>query len=184
MGICGSKDNALERPNQGVLTVYGDFFSTETRTLMTIIKMGDVKHEFTEMDQFKGDHKKEQYLKLNPTGSLPTITEGRFLIIGGYLVFINYLVKHHEKIQAKLYSPDVKPQVDRILLWFQSIMRVCSQKLIRMVIGPQAFGEKQYPQDDIKVAMDEFFQQILAVLDKKLQRYEFLCGEEFTVADI
>ncbi len=24
----------------------------------------------------------------------------------------------------------------------------------------------------------------MAVLDKKLQRYEFLCGEEFTVADI
>ena len=63
-------------------------------------------------------------------------------------------------------------------------MRVSSQRLIRMVIGPQAFGEKQYPQDDIKAQMDEFFNTILIMLDRKLQRYEFLCGEDYTVADI
>jgi len=51
MGLCGGKENgALERPNQGILTVYGDYFSPETRTLMALIRMGDVKHEFTELD--------------------------------------------------------------------------------------------------------------------------------------
>jgi hypothetical protein len=30
-----------------------------------------------------------------------------------------------------------------------------------MVIGPQAFGEKQYPQEEIKASLDEFFGQIL-----------------------
>lgn len=47
-------------------------------------------------------------------------------------------------------------------------MRVCSQRLIRMIIGPQAFGEKQYSQEDIKNTLEEFFTQILAMLDKKL----------------
>ena len=104
MGLCGGKESgSLERPNQGILTVYGDYFTSETRTLMNIIKLGDVKCEFTEVDLFKGDHKKEQYLKLNPTGSLPTISEGRFLIIGGYIVFVNYLVNHHRPIRDKLY---------------------------------------------------------------------------------
>lgn len=51
MGLCGGKEsNSLERPGQGILTVYGDYFSPETRTLMTIIKMGEVKHEFHELD--------------------------------------------------------------------------------------------------------------------------------------
>lgn len=38
--------------------------------------------------------------------------------------------------------------------------------------------------EDVKQALDEFFNSILAMLDKKLQKYEFLCGEEYTVADI
>jgi glutathione S-transferase len=53
-----------------------------------------------------------------------------------------------------------------------------------MVVGPQAFGEKQYQQDDIRVCLDEFYNQILIMLDKKLQKYEYLCGEEYTVADL
>jgi glutathione S-transferase len=32
--------------------------------------------------------------------------------------------------------------------------------------------------------MDELMNTIIPILDKKLQRYEFLCGEEYTVADI
>lgn len=53
-----------------------------------------------------------------------------------------------------------------------------------MVVGPQAFGEKPYSADDIKVVLEEFFNQILLMLDKKLQKFEYLCGEEYTVADI
>ena len=115
---------------------------------------------------------------------MPTITEGRFLILGGYLVFMNYLLNHHKAIREKLYPEEEKLQIDKILLWFQSIMRPCSQKLIRMAVGPQAFGEKPYSQDDIKASHEEFFNTIVAMLEKKLERYEFLCGEEYTVVDL
>jgi glutathione S-transferase len=53
-----------------------------------------------------------------------------------------------------------------------------------MVIAPQAFGEKPYQVEEVRAALDEFFTQILPMLDKKLQRYEYICGEEVTVADI
>lgn len=110
MGLCGGKEsNSLERPGQGILTVYGDYFTGETRTLMTMIALGQVPHLFVAVDQFKADHRRDDYLKLNPTGSLPTITEGRFLILGGYLVFLNYLCNHHRPIREKLYPAEVKP---------------------------------------------------------------------------
>lgn len=51
MGLCGGKEsNTLERPGQGILTVYGDYFSPETRTLMTMIEMGQVPHNFHAVD--------------------------------------------------------------------------------------------------------------------------------------
>jgi glutathione S-transferase len=73
---------------------------------MIMLKIGDIKHEFSEVDQFKGDHRKDQYLAINPTGSIPTITEGRFLILGGYLVFLTYLSNHHKSIRDKLYPQE------------------------------------------------------------------------------
>ena len=99
-------------------------------------------------------------------------------------MFLNYLCNHHRPIREKLYPAEAKPQIDKLLLWFQSIMRVTSQRLIRMVIGPLAFGEKQYSQEDIAAALEEFLHSIVAVLDRKLQKYEYLCGEEYTVADL
>jgi glutathione S-transferase len=70
--------------------------------------MGGINHHFIAVDQFKGEHKKEEYIKLNPTGSLPTLTEGRFLVLGGYVVFLNYLVNHHKDIREKLYPAEYK----------------------------------------------------------------------------
>jgi glutathione S-transferase len=77
-----------------------------------------VKHEFHNVDQFKGDHKKEPYLSLNPTGSIPTLTEGRFLVLGGYLVFLNYLGNYHKTIKEKLYPSSSRNEIDKSMLWY------------------------------------------------------------------
>ena len=46
------------------------------------------------------------------------MTEGRFLVLGGYLVFLNYLVGHHRIIKEKLYPDDLKGNIDKVLLWY------------------------------------------------------------------
>jgi glutathione S-transferase len=86
MGNCGGKDQnaTVERPGSGKMMVYGDFFSAETRTILVILKMSQVEHEVRIVDQFTGEHKAESYLNINPTGQIPTMTEGKFLVLGGY----------------------------------------------------------------------------------------------------
>ena len=71
--------------------IWGDFFSAETRTMLVMLKMSNVQHEVRIIDQFLGDHKSEEYLNMNPTGQIPTITEGKFLVLGGYQVYMNFL---------------------------------------------------------------------------------------------
>lgn len=130
--FCAKPENVVGGPAHTELTVYGDYFIAETRTLLLLIQLGDTSHQFIEVNTFKGDHRKEEYIRLNPTGSVPTMTEGRYLLLGGSIVFINYLVNHHREIRDKLYPKDFKSLIDSILLWQSSIMRVLSQKLIRM----------------------------------------------------
>lgn len=76
MGLCcaapATADNS-SIPGTRFLTIHGDFFSPETRTITSALKISGVKFELVNVDQFKGEHKKEPYLDMNPTGSLPTI---------------------------------------------------------------------------------------------------------------
>jgi hypothetical protein len=41
-----------------------------------------------------------------------------------------------------LFPEDLKPKIEQMFNWFNSILRVSSTKLVRSVVGPLAFGEK------------------------------------------
>ncbi len=53
-----------------------------------------------------------------------------------------------------------------------------------MSVAPQAFGEKPYSQEEINESLEEFYIVILPLIDKKLHKAQFLCGDEFTVVDL
>jgi hypothetical protein len=64
MGCGNGKQNTLDRPQSKMekLTVWGDYFSPDTRTILTALYIAGVPHLFNEIDQFKNEHKKEDYL--------------------------------------------------------------------------------------------------------------------------
>ena len=93
----------MDRPGSAILTLYADYFSPETRTMLTIIHLGRINFEFHEVDTFKGEHKAKDFLLINPTGLVPTITEGRTMVLAGYLQYLKYLVGHHKGLRDKLY---------------------------------------------------------------------------------
>ena len=52
---CGGSKETLDRPGGGKLTVWGDFFSADTRTILSILYIAGVPYNLEEVDQFKGD---------------------------------------------------------------------------------------------------------------------------------
>lgn len=173
MGLCGSRasgGHSLERPHQHLLTVWGDYFNADTRSIITLIKMGSgdtMPYYFKLVDEFQnGAYSKEELLKVNPMGTVPTVVEGRQVIIGSFVTFLQYLMCNHNQIKSRLYPEDKRQQIDGTLHWFQAIMRVCSTKLIKMVVLPKAFGQKPFSQEEVKREQDEFFNIIVPQLDK------------------
>ena len=110
MGLCNERqDITLDHfGKKPLICLYGDCFQPETRSLLLLLQLAHVQHSFKEVDQFMGDYKEEDYTKINPTGSLPTLAEGKFVILGGYQVFINYLVNHHLPVRDKLLPSEIK----------------------------------------------------------------------------
>jgi len=44
MGCSGGKENTLERPGGGKLTVWGDHFNSDTRTILAILYIAGIAH--------------------------------------------------------------------------------------------------------------------------------------------
>ncbi len=61
MGCSGSKET-LDRPGGagGKLTIWGDHFSPETRTILSILAIAGVPHSFSEVNQFQKDNNKQR----------------------------------------------------------------------------------------------------------------------------
>ena len=63
MGCGNSSPGPIERlPGSGRLTVYGDYFNTETRTLLGILKVSGVPHHFEKVSMIQEEHRKPSYL--------------------------------------------------------------------------------------------------------------------------
>ena len=83
----------MVRPkNENLLTIYGDYFQSETRSILAILDYCGLKYEFNEIDIIQGEHESESYMEINPTGTVPTLREGNILLIGGYSTQIEYLM--------------------------------------------------------------------------------------------
>ena len=57
--------------------IYGDCFSSETRTLVYALDYCTQKYNYQEVDIFQGEHNDDKYTQsVNPTGQIPTLKHG------------------------------------------------------------------------------------------------------------
>lgn len=101
MGCGGSQP--VDRPGMGGLQVWGDYFSSETRVILSILDLTKTTYKFEHIDQFNKEQVNSKYLAINPTGQIPTVTEGKYMVLGGSGLYITYLVNAHKNIKDALY---------------------------------------------------------------------------------
>ncbi len=54
MGLCKSKEGSIPVATQEIITVWGDMFSPDTRSLVILMKLaGKSNYQITRIDQFK-----------------------------------------------------------------------------------------------------------------------------------
>ena len=94
MGCGGSKQGSgtvLERPGANKIKIWGDYFSSDTRTLLAILETSGVQYDFQLISMLNEEHKQQSYLTINPSGQIPLVTEGTNKIIGGGNSHIQYI---------------------------------------------------------------------------------------------
>lgn len=160
-----------------MIKIFGTKQSRATRVIWAALELG-LPHELIHIDRVAGDHKKPDFLKINPNGRIPAL-EDDGLVMFESLAMTLYLAK---KAGGPLAPKDLKEDALMTMwtLWGVNEVEPHSVQVL--------YHRMLWPEDkrDEKKALEaiEILRAPLAVLEAHLTQHEYVVGDRFTVADI
>ncbi|XP_014663421.1 PREDICTED: glutathione S-transferase 1, isoform C-like [Priapulus caudatus] len=157
-----------------VIKIYYHPISPPSRNVMMVAKELGVPHELRHVDLFKGEHKTEEFLRINPFGTLPSLVDEGFIVCESRAI-VTYLANRYGK-DDNLYpkDPRQRTRVDSALqfdvadLW----------PAIKALQKPQLFGKT--PAADAEEAVLAQLRHV----DRMLSERKYLVSDHVTLADI
>ena len=125
-----------------------------------------------------GEHRRPEFLKVNPGGKLPVLVDGDLVLTESVAIVLYLAEKYPEK---GLLPTDLteRAQVNRWLLFAATELE---QPLWRISRHTALYPEDKRLPGDVALARQEF-REMAAVLEKHLQGRQFVVGDRATVAD-
>ena len=83
--------------------IWGDYFNQDTRALLAICRLSEFQVDYNEIDTLQKVNLSENYSKINPTQSVPMITDGRYKIIGDGHAMYKFMVYNYKSIKRHFH---------------------------------------------------------------------------------
>jgi glutathione S-transferase len=160
------------------MKLYGYPPTRSIRVLWTLREL-DVEFEFVNVDPTKGEHRRPEFLALNPAGKLPLLVDGDFVLTESVAIVLYLAEKYPEKglLPGGLRA---RAEVNRWLLFSATELE---QPLWRIVRHTKLYPPGKRLAAEIPIARDEFL-EMAAVMEAHMDGRQFLVGDDVTVADI
>ena len=126
-----------------------------------------------------GEHRRPEFLELNPAGKLPVLVDGGMVLTESVAIVL-YLAEKYGSHGLLPESLEGRAQAARWMLFAATELE---QPLWRIARHTMLYPEERRIPADIPVARQDF-RDMAAVLDKHMQEREFVVGDGFTAADI
>lgn len=161
-----------------MLRIWGRTNSVNVKKALWAAEELGLKYERIDAGMHYGVNKTPEYLKMNPTGLVPTISDDGFVLWESHTV-VRYLAAKHG--MGTLCPSDLKARADaeRWMDWaftFQNAMRNVFWGLIRTPPGKR--DQKGIEEGCKKSA------ELLAIPESVLSGRQFIAGNQFTMGDI
>ncbi len=163
-----------------MLKIYGAELSSPANKVRFVANYLNLEYEYIQVKIREGEHRKEEFLKLNPAGKIPVIDDDGFILFESNAI-CKYLCY---KTESELYPQD---KIERVVVdqWIDFVTLH-----VGMAMNRVAFNRLFAPR--IGVAIDEnslseglkFLNRFLPVVDKQLDGRQFMCTEKISLADI
>ena len=160
-----------------MLTIFGSPKSSSGRCFWCLEEVG-AKYDVKSIDFRAREHKSESYLKINPNGKVPTLTDGDFIIWES--MAINFYLAEAHKPELLGKDSQGRALVQQWSFWALAELQVpIIDTFIQLVFVPEASRDQAL----IEKARTKI-PVLLQVLDGALENNSYLVGSEFTLADL
>jgi len=146
--------------------------------VMLTLEVKGLAYDSKLLEFSKGDHKTPGYLKLNPRGKVPTLTDGDFVLYES-LAIMSYLDRKYPDRPLFGRTAEETGLIWRALSECESYLLPLGDKLVR----PIFFGKGLDKVEDIHQAAESVRQE-LTRLDERLAGSHWLVGDKISAADI
>ena len=169
----GRKKNPIE--------IYADPISVNCRKVLAGLQLMGIDYTLNRVGYFEGEHKSPEYLALNPNGSMPTMKDGDFILWESNTI-LQYAADLRNKPQFYPKDLQQRSDINRWLAWesaqwFPSCYVYLVENCVKPVLGAE-------PDPAVLEGEAERFHLLAGILDARLQRSDWLCGNSPTIADI
>lgn len=159
------------------MKLYG-FAGTRSQRALWGLKEVDADFEFVSVNLLEGEHKRPEYLRINPAGKVPVLIDGDRVIPESAAIVLYLAEKYPEKalLPADL---DERAQAYR---WTLFAVTELEQPLWRITRHTFVYPPEKRSPADIELAREDF-KAMATVLEKHLEGREFIVGNRLSVAD-
>jgi glutathione S-transferase len=157
--------------------VYGDARATCTQRVLILLEELDLKYDIKNISLANGDHKKPEFLELQPFGKVPALKYDDRVLFESRSI-LRYIAKNNTDINDFLGGTDVD-------IWLEVESQNYNPPVSRIVyekVFKKWRGEK--PDIDVIKQSVEELERVLDVYEKRLETVPYIGGEEFSIADI
>lgn len=163
-----------------MLTIYGSDLSGPANKVRFVANFLGLEYKYHFMNLREGEHKKEWFLKINPVGKIPAMSDGDFNLFESGAI-CKYLC---EKASSELYPKDLKQRAV-VNQWIDfSALHIgvnMSKVTFNRVFAPRM--NRPVSQESITDG-ETFLGQQLPIIEQQLSQHKFLCGAQVTLADL
>ena len=163
-----------------MLKIYGADLSTPANKVRFVANYIGLEYEYVQVKVREGEHRKEEYLKVNPVGKIPAIDDGGFCLFESNAI-VKYLC---QKNDSDLYPKDLKDSAS-VDQWID-FSTIHIGAAINRVIFNKVFANFANVEVDERSLEDglNFLHRFLPVVENQLSKNKFLAGENVTLADL
>jgi glutathione S-transferase len=157
------------------MKLYEFGFTRSIRARWTLQELG-VDFEAITVNLRAGEHRRPEFLQLNPAGKLPVLVDGDFVLTESAAIVL-YLAEKYRKF----IPTDARGRAE-VNQWLMFTVTELEQPLWRIAKNRQLYPEAQRLAADIPLAAQDF-RAMAEVAEKHMHGREFVVGDSVTVAD-
>lgn len=163
------------------MKLYADPITVNCRKVLAGFDLLGTKYEMVKVDYFQAEQKSPAYLEINPNASIPALVDGDLKLWES-----NAILQYAADLSSleSAYPKDLKVRADinRWLLWesnqwFPSTYVYLVENVVKPLLKAQ-------PDTAITDAQKPNFDKLAGILEQRLQKQPWLCGQNVTIADI